>query len=517
MVQILPQFDPWGQAGQQIGGGIGNYLMQQTDRNRLQQGLSAAQALFQPEYDRNGQLIPKNPGQQAVGLLSALAGTPGGLQAGSDILPYLMKEYNRQAYLNTPKNLPTQSQNRGEGDPLRPQGGVGGAPSVQFDADESGGNLGPTGQYDQPVKERQRFPQTVDENEEQNLGSIMPVDLQGPIPQLQVYGPEERARDTQNFLASGGDPDLLHQHLEAQARGIENANNALLKSQELEQAKVEARRSLSNEQDEFLYGDKGQFARLGWTDPQTQRIGTANFLRERAKVDKQGLPQKETNRKAWNAAEKQTQRYLDARQAMVSPTGRRRFGYQNQFNADKEQTQRFLETIPNGHKDLDAINEAIALQQEANYYIYEEAAEMATPTSQKTIDVIHNAPNLRLTSARGSLGEVSKNDPHMQRAYTDVAAALTQGGMPEWDNLTVLRRQLHEQKGWDAEDFNRMYEKMKAMGFKPSPYQAQNPLNQEIVISMPEIWDNFLNLFMKESENRGGRSTSRLFKTPGRL
>lgn len=130
MVQILPQFDPWGQAGQQIGGGIGNYLMQQTDRNRLQQGLSAAQALFQPEYDRNGQLIPKNPGQQAVGLLSALAGTPGGLQAGSDILPYLMKEYNRQAYLNTPKNLPTQSQNRGEGDPLRPQGGVGGAPSV---------------------------------------------------------------------------------------------------------------------------------------------------------------------------------------------------------------------------------------------------------------------------------------------------------------------------------------------------------------------------------------------------
>lgn len=528
--------DPWYNAAQTAAGGLQRGLEEGITRGRAQKTLSGASSLFQPiGYDENNTPIQRPFGEVMLQLAGAGYGIPGFQQYLGEIAPYLQQEYARQA---RQKVRPQYQGGKGKSLPngqipnKTPQHGRGvetlnhvdqqGEPYNETPYAAESGYETPVRQSDQPVVEH---PPGRGHEKEFVAGKTHHPETTGPHPALSYFGPEEQESLRQQLLSQNYPPQQIEQAVQAAAQAVESQNKAVIEGQQLNQRDVELNRQITGEQNAYIdnqldrlsggaiYDEKGNRRAVinpdsAWQDPQTQRVAKTFFLQAR------GQKGNETDAKAWREAEANTQRYINTKDNLMSVGGRPEFGndYKRRYNAMKTATGAYLRSTPYGYNkdtgeyNLEAVNEAIASNME-NGWLYEESAEAATPMSKKSIDVIHGAPDMRKVAPIGIAGERNVDNRAVQNAVQKTADMLLKNGMPRWDNMLSLRRQLFMQKGWGNAEFQALVDAMEARGWKPSEYQDEQlgRLQQDI---NPPLYEIFMG---------GGRGLKHLFIEPEKL
>lgn len=111
MAQILPRFDPGGEAGKSFGGGLGEGLAALSNRKILQGGIENLRSTLQDKMAQGEQLNPLDVTLSAMGIM---APHPGGLQALAELAPSIQKEVLRSNFMNQQRaGQPGQSDQQG--------------------------------------------------------------------------------------------------------------------------------------------------------------------------------------------------------------------------------------------------------------------------------------------------------------------------------------------------------------------------------------------------------------------
>lgn len=534
-MQILPQFDPWGQAGQQIGGGIGNYLMQATDRARFAQNLSAAQKFLQPRQGPNGEMIQPDPTQTLFGLLQASEGNPAFLNTVSEIYPQLLQHQRNKATTapganpyrprggnqqrlpdgeipNVPNRGP-RSQNTLNGVPQQ------GSPyNEQVQADQTGG-AGPAGggTYDQPVMERGGRPQSVDEGQQPGNQRGMTGPIQGMMrqdmppqqpPEIRTYTPEMEADVYQSMIDANATPEAAHNVSNQIRAGINQENADKIQLYDLDRQIAATNRQINDEQRKLV---DDRLAEMGWVGTKENPVDPleSNWNRMIASelfYDASQNPNLSSDAQRWNETYKKMTGIKNAETNILSGTGNPWpwESYETAMKGAQGATKAFLNQSKaynpkTGEYDPVKVQRAIRLNQD-NDWMPDEAREIAIPLSDSVNKIVRSAPSMNrvevpkgwesFAAGRDQYHETDKKK--LDQRYDQVAKSLAEN-MGKNDSLLVARRKLFNNGNWNKNDFLEVLNRMEARGYKLSPYQEQERglLQEDLKLTPGEIFSGY--------------------------
>ncbi len=484
--------DPWYNASQQFGNGIGNYLQQATDRSLFRDNLSRAKQLMQPRQDAQGNQVPLSPSEMLFGLYEASGGNPAFINSIGEIFPTMIKEQQRMAGLSgnqRPGNRPQQSpmQQPPQQDPrltsqMQPRTSM-----MQPQQDQFQGNQGTDGNIQSAINQNQaQYPQ-AQSNQEGQADFLEPF---GPKhPEWKTLSPEEIQQVTDNTLNAGGTQDLVETKLNRMQNAYDKENAARQAYYDNKRADQIATRNMTKEQASFLDSQRST-SKPEWNeDPYMKAYTDREFLKEL------GNPKHKSDLSRWEAVRNKGTRVQNLRSQISSGTGRPWLweSMPEKVNAARLATKPFIESgrLPGGQIDQDTIEEAIT-QNMKNDWGREEATAISLPPSKGFENVITSAPVM--SRMRGGDGEV-RDQNRLNQVYDTMANRFMQK-MGPYDSLLVARKELERLKGFSAADANAIFDRMEAQGFKFSPFQESEKghLQEGIFPSLTEIFNGATSL-----------------------
>lgn len=485
-MQILPQFDPWGQFGQQLGSGIGNYLQQATDRARFTQNLSAAQQLLQPTQGPNGEVQQRSPAELLFGLYQASGGNPAFLQTIGEIYPHLIKENTRQAGIAALNNQNKQPQRLPNGNvPNRPPRG---APqqAEPYNEQPYAMETGAVGPGNQEVPQdrlgrNQIERQDVDESPQDQPGGQFNEYLEpfGPQhPEWETMSPEQERNIKLTYLNNASTLEEAQRDIQGKIQGMDKRNEARTVYYNNKRADQAAARQLSAEQNTFL---NGELASRGWDkDPFYEAFARREFLKNQAN------PDLKTDIAKWEPVREKMEKLTKTKTNLSTAGVGRSFPWQNYDDAYRQtraSTQAFLNSAgfrrPDGTVDESIGDQAIdALM--GQDWSRTEATSLTYPLSKGILNLIRKAPEVN-----GKFGTPLENKEHTllqvaKRFYEEVK---------DHDSLLVMRDQLNLQHEYNEGDFDKILALAEGMGWEPSSFQdgELGLLRNEITPSLTEV------------------------------
>lgn len=507
--------DPWYNAAQQFGSGVGNYLQQATDRSIFRDNLSAAQNLMQSQ---GGNLSPT---QALFGLLQASGGNPAFLQTVGDIFPTLLSEKRRPA--GTPLNFFGGGSQRPPGAPGQtgqrlPDGNRANVPpsegrqyrttngqpqdvspyNAQMYQDTTGGISGP------PTANV-----NVGTSENVNRDVQPPARYAGPeqqgslSPDLYEFTPADQESLINEMV--GNQWATPEQAMNYASKIAENVNN----SNKIKQAKFEAERVIDKDQRDFL-NERLTSKGIG-KDPQTGEekdpyLSTLAYQEwNRAATN----PNLKSDTQRWNEVEKTLTRVRNAEDQLLRGSGspyiwqdatksmqgarRANEAYIKAMNAYNPKTDEY---------NIPYVDRAIALNNDQGWP-EDISRALVVPPSQKAVNAIRSAPSMYKKEAdipRGWFANADPealkgmdvnriNDPKQKDKIYDKIANDLFKNLGKNDSLVVARRMLFNNAGVNKNDFNEILDRMKGMGYQLSPFQEREAgiLNQDVERNIAEI------------------------------
>lgn len=505
-MQILPQFDPWGQFGQQVGSGIGNYLTQATDRARFSQNLSAAQKLLEP-IQEEGKTRQRTPTEILFGLYEASQGNPAFLQSIGEIYPHLLKEQTRQAGIQSLKDRQLPNGER-PNQPPRATGGnktLGGLPqqaepyNEQAYADQTGG-FGPSENRPEIPQDKlgrnQYEGQSVDENAPPQPGQeLLPEYLEpfGPShPDFETISPEEEQQTQLTFLNSGSTLEEANKALQRRQEAIDKRNAGRQQNYENKRADQKASRELDKGQNAFL--DK-ELESKGWnTDPFYQALARREFLKNQAN------PNLKSDTAKWEPVRQKLTKVVNAKTDLASSGVGRPYPWQNYDEAVKNATagtRAFLDAAgfygKNGERDKLIGDEAINTLMGQDW-TRTEATNMVYGLSGAAKNMIRTAPPIYSVSGlpigKEKVNVINETGKGTREERLREVAEKFSYAVDEYDSLLVMREQFNLWHDYKEQDFTKILQLAEAMGWNPSEFQKSEmgKLAENIYPSLTEIF-----------------------------
>lgn len=528
----VPGFNPLAPIGEGLASGLSRGLEQGIDRGRFMGNLSAAQQLYQPKYDENGNQIPNNisPAQMLLGLYQASGGNPAFIQSIGEIFPTLLAEQRRTAGTGfnffgnrdaggqpnqpgrQPGSQPMHPQGQGMGQPQPPQMQPGAQPGMQLmQQPQDGYNAAYAPPQPQPGMQPQQAPP------QQMAGS----ELGGTLsPDLYQFTPQDQEELVNQMVANNvATPQQAFEFSNQIAKNINESNDIRLR-------KFNAERTVDQEQRGLVDKVLQETGFGGGFDASPLAMGVPGAGTQTPPDELMGLHAYETwNRLAADpkykndtqraaALKGELLRVKNAQNELLKGQGSP-YIWQNPNKAMQgayRANQTFLKSTKaynpqTGQYEIPWVDRAIDLNMQMDWPA-DVARELAVPLSEKANASIRGAPTMFKVKMPKDWEVVTQlggrpidayhiDDPkQLDKNYNQIAASLVKTLGPN-DSLVVARRKLYNNSGVNKNDFNEILKRMEGMGYQKSPFQERElgELNRDVQPSVGEflqgysIWD----------------------------
>lgn len=454
MVQILPRFDPGGEIGRAFGGGAGEQLGIQADRNRILSGLDNL---------KNLNLEKSSAGDIIKNLAQSFAGVPGGMQVLQEILPTLLSQ--RQSY--------------GYGESLGGQYPGSRQAGGSIDLDETSQLINKEGS---PESFQENIQADISGGPRSNLApNLQKVPgLEEDIPAYQPMSRQERQQFARNMAAAGSKPNEIQQALNLEEDRRYKVWQSLVDAKKARTEQFREERGLENEQRNFIKDSLATELNVPAEnlDPYEIQKGYEFFKRyqENALKNNKNL----TDQQLWNLARKDfnmMRESFDSAKEKLTRPGLFAGDYKNRLKIAKDWAQKHLKTYGNFKQDRDKIVSMLT----QNGYTLPEAQSIVRPMKPQLEKAISGTPPIRdILKIRGGPGQSLRRErisPDKQNEYFDKLADNIAKSLGNNDSILLLRENLVRKKGLTEEEFQEVLSnaegKMEEMGKSLSPEQKE--------------------------------------------